>query len=179
MIFHVSLARRAASVLLCGLLFSFLTATKADTLPNTTIRVLSANLNGDTQSYQPFALRILQGLKPDIVANQEFNYNNNTPADFQAMLDNTFGPGFVYFRESYTNSGDIPDGIISRFPVSASGSWVDTAQSQPNRGFAWALLDLPGSNNLYVVSVHLLTSSATAHATEALPRRFYRALSAP
>ncbi|HKI69189.1 MAG TPA: immunoglobulin domain-containing protein, partial [Verrucomicrobiae bacterium] len=35
------------------------------------------------------------------------------------------------------------------------------------RGFAWAQIDLPGTNDLYVVSVHLLTSSATARGTEA------------
>ena len=34
---------------------------------NATVRVMAANLNGNTQSYQPFAIRILQGLKPDIV----------------------------------------------------------------------------------------------------------------
>ena len=53
-----------------------------------------------------------------------------------------------------TGSGDIPNGIISRYPIVASGSWVDTVQSQPNRGFAWAQIALPGTNDLYVVSVH-------------------------
>jgi len=49
---------------------------------NVTVRVMAANLNGDTQSYQPFAIRIFQGLKPDIVAIQEFNYSNNTAFRF-------------------------------------------------------------------------------------------------
>src|SRR5438045_4081152 len=79
---------------------------------NINLRVMAANLNGNTQSYQPFALRILQGLKPDVVAIQEFNYSNNTPSDFRAMLDAAFGTNFVYFREDYNNSGDIPNGII-------------------------------------------------------------------
>ena len=127
---------------------------------------MSANLNGNAQTYQPFALRIFQGLKPDVVAIQEFNYNGNSPADIRSMVDTAFGTNFVYFRE--TNSGySIPNGIISRYPIVNSGSWPDAEQSQPNRGFAWAQIDLPGTNDLYIVSVHLLTSSATARGNEA------------
>lgn len=133
---------------------------------NTDVRIMSANLNGNSQTYQPFALRIFQGLKPDVVAIQEFNYNNNTTADIRSMVDTAFGTNFAYFRES--NSGySIPNGIISRYPIVNSGSWPDAEQSQPNRGFAWAQIDLPGTNNLYIVSVHLLTSSATARGNEA------------
>jgi endonuclease/exonuclease/phosphatase family metal-dependent hydrolase len=132
---------------------------------NTIIRVMSANLNGNTQSYQPFAFRIFQGLTPDIVAIQEFNYSNNAPSDIRAMIDAAFGTNFVYFREDYP--GGIPNGVISRYPIVASGSWPDTVQSQPNRGYAWAQIHLPGTNDLYVVSVHLLTSSATDRASEA------------
>src|ERR1017187_8546898 len=134
---------------------------------NVNVRVMAANLNGNTQSYQPFALRILQGLKPDVVAIQEFNYSNNAASDFRVMIDGTFGTNFVYYREPFTASGDIPNGIISRWPIVASGSWADAQQSQPNRGFAWAQIQLPGTNSLYVVSVHLLTSGATARSAEA------------
>src|SRR5689334_2123875 len=101
--FHVP--RSLGGILAALLTFSNLQAQ----VTNTTVRVLSANLNGNTQSYQPFALRIFQGLKPDIVAIQEFNYSNNTPSDFRAMLDDAFGTNFVYFRESGYN---IPNGII-------------------------------------------------------------------
>ena len=132
---------------------------------NINLRVMAANLNGNTQSYQPFALRIFQGLKPDIVAIQEFNYSNNTPADFRSMVDTAFGTDFAYYREPYTGSGDIPNGIISRYPITASGSWTDTLVG--NRGFAWAQIHLPGTNDIYVVSVHLLTSSAANRAAEA------------
>ncbi len=131
------------------------------------LRVMAANLNGDVQSYQPFALRIFEGLKPDVAAIQEFDYGGNAPSDFRAMLDTAFGTNFVYYREPYTSSGDIPNGIISRYPIINSGSWADAQQSQPNRGFAWAEIQLPGTNVLYVVSVHLLTSSASARAAEA------------
>src|ERR1035441_1929463 len=54
---------------------------------NVNVRVMAANLNGNTQSYQPFALRIFQGLKPDVVVIQEFNYSNNAASDFRAMID--------------------------------------------------------------------------------------------
>src|ERR1700743_3603520 len=121
----------------------------------TDVRIMSANLNGNSQTYEPFALRIFQGLKPDIVAIQEFNYNNNTPADFRSMVDTAFGTDFSYFRESNA-AYSIPNGIISRYPIMNSGSWTDN--SVGNRGFAWAQIDLPGTNILFVVSVHLLTS---------------------
>jgi len=134
---------------------------------NVTLRIMAANLNGNTQSYQPFAIRIFQGLQPDVVAIQEFNYSNNTAADFRSMVDAAFGASFAYYREPFTGSGDIPNGIISRYPIVDSGSWTDTVQSQPNRGFAWAQIALPGTNDLYVVCVHLLTSSASDRGTEA------------
>ena len=140
---------------------------------NYNLRIMAANLNGNVQSYQPFALRIFQGLKPDVVCIQEFNYtstNNlgaNTPGAFQEMVGAALGTNYSYYREAYTNNGDIPNGIISRWPIVAAGSWVDTVQSQPNRGYAWAQIQLPGTNYLYAVSVHLLTSSAANRSSEA------------
>src|SRR2546421_12857843 len=98
----------------CLALF-WLTAVNAQTT-NMSLRVMSANLNGNTQNYQPFALRIFQGLKPDVIAIQEFNYNstnglgNNTLAAFREMLDTAFGTNFVYFRETNA-SYSIPNGI--------------------------------------------------------------------
>lgn len=150
-------------VLLGAMLFSI----PAPAQSNVTVRIMAANLNGNTQSYQPFAIRIFQGLKPDIVAIQEFNYSNNADADFRSLVDTAFGTNFVYYREPYAGSGDIPNGIISRYPILASGSWVDTVQSLPNRGFAWAQIAMPGTNSLYLVSLHLLTSSAGARSSEA------------
>ena len=138
---------------------------------NVNVRVLAANLNGNSQKYEPFALRIFQGTKADVVAIQEFNYTStngleiNTPAAFREMIDATFGPDFVYYREPYTAGGDIPNGIISRYPILNSGSWADTEVA--NRGFAWAQIDVPGTNDLYVVSVHFLTSSSSERSIEA------------
>jgi endonuclease/exonuclease/phosphatase family metal-dependent hydrolase len=151
---------------ICGILLAALSISNLAGQTNTTVRIMSANLNGDTQSYQPFAIRIFQGLKPDIVAIQEFNYSNNTPADIRSMVDAAFGTNYSYFRETISGYS-IPNGIISRYPILASGSWLDTVQSQPNRGYAWARIAVPSTNDLYVVSVHLLTSSSTVRASEA------------
>ena len=136
---------------------------------NVTLRVMAANLtSGNNQRYESPGLDILKGLKPDIVALQEFNYAStngrgiNTPAAIREMIDATFGTNFVYFRE--TNSGyAIPNGIVSRFPMLAGGSWVDSDTGVNDRGFAWAQIDLPGTNDLYVVSVHLKASSGSSN----------------
>ncbi len=131
---------------------------------NVTIRAMASNLSsGNSQRYETPGLNILKGLKPDVVAMQEFNVSNsfgiNTAAAIRSMIDNTFGTNFVYFRESSTTETyDIPNGIISRYPIISSGSWDDTLI--PNRGFAWSQIDIPGTNNLFVVSIHLKASSA-------------------
>src|ERR1041385_4957697 len=72
-----------------------------------TLRVMAANLrSGNLQKYETPGLDILKGLKPDIVAIQEFNYSStttngiNTDAAIREMVANTFGAGFTYFRES-------------------------------------------------------------------------------
>lgn len=126
---------------------------------NTVLRVMAANLTGNSQKYEANSIRIFQGLKPDIVAIQEFNYSNNTPAQLRSFIDTAFGTNFSYFHE--TGAGySIPNGVISRYPARASGSWDDV--EVPDRGFAWAQLDIPGTNDLYVVSVHLKASSGDA-----------------
>lgn len=131
---------------------------------NVLIRVMAANLtSGSNQRYETPGLNILKGLKPDVVAIQEFNYQStaglglNTPAALREMMDATFGTNFVYFRES---GYSIPNGIISRYPFMASGSWVDSDAGVNDRGFAWARIDLPGTNDLYVVSLHLKASNS-------------------
>ncbi len=126
---------------------------------NTVVRVMAANVTGGAQQYEDFAIRIFQGLKPDIIAIQEFNYLSETPAQIRSFVDTAFGTNFHFIRE--TNAAyQIPNGVISRYPFVASGSWPDAQIS--NRGFAWARIDVPGSNDLYVVSVHLKASSSDA-----------------
>lgn len=129
---------------------------------NITLRVMAANLtSGNNMRYQTPGLNILKGLKPDVVAIQEFNATNefgiNTPLALSNMVATTFGTNFQYYRES---GYSIPNGVISRWPLIASGSWVDSDTGVNDRGFAWARIDLPGSNDLYVVSIHLKASNS-------------------
>ena len=131
--------------------------------PKQTIRTVAANItSGNSQSYEAPGTRILQGLDPDIVMLQEFNVGtSSSTAEVRAWVNTTFGTEFSYFRETYSG---IPNGIISRWPIVASGSWDDSTMS--NRGFAWARIDIPGDKNLWVVSVHLKASNASDDLTQ-------------
>ena len=130
--------------------------------PPFVLRVMAANLtSGNGQSYDPgHGARIMQGAQPDIVAIQEFNYGNNSAAAIRGWVDSTFGTNFSYVR----GNGQIPNGVISRHAFVSSGQWTDNSVS--NRTFTWARIDIPGPHDLWVVSVHLLTSSAGNRNTE-------------
>lgn len=128
---------------------------------NLTVKVMAANLtSGTSQRYEAPGIRIFQGLKPDIVAIQEFLYAGS----IRSLVDTAFGADFYYYQEPNT----LPNGIVSRWPILSSGTFVQPGMS--NRGFAWARIDVPGTNDLYVVSVHLKASSSDAarRAEEAL-----------
>ncbi len=128
------------------------------------VRVVAANLSsGNLQSWDPGeGQRILQGLRPDVVLIQEFNDGTNSVADLDAFVESTFpDAGFSYTR----GNGSIPNGVLSRWPILASGQWTDPRVG--NRTFVWARLDLPGPRDLWVVSVHLLTTSAGERNLEA------------
>ncbi|HEY0094259.1 MAG TPA: pre-peptidase C-terminal domain-containing protein, partial [Archangium sp.] len=128
------------------------------------VRLMAANISsGNYQNYDPgHGIRIFQGTRPDVVMIQEFNYGNNSAAAIRGFVDTAFGPGFSYYREG---GAQIPNGIISRYPILESGEWTDTQVS--NRDFAWARIDIPGPRDLWVVSVHLLTSGSGVRNTEA------------
>ncbi len=138
------------------------------------IRVVAANLTSDNrQSYSPTngnhsnpegaGARILMALKPDIVLIQEFN----TTIPHRQWVNRTLGEKFAFSREE---GKQIPNGIISRFPILASGWWDDPVLD--NREFAWAKLALPGQRELWAVSVHLHSkgSASRAKQSEALVR---------
>jgi endonuclease/exonuclease/phosphatase family metal-dependent hydrolase len=134
---------------------------------NVTVRVMASNLSsGNLMRYETPGLNILTGLKPDIVAMQEFNVSNsfgiNTPGALSNMVATTFGANFVYYRET---GYSIPNGVISRYPILTNGSWVDSDTGVNDRGFAWAQIDVPGTNDLYVVSVHLKASTGGTNPT--------------
>ena len=128
-----------------------------------TLRVLASNLtSGNLQAYEPPGQRLIDGLDPDIALMQEFNVGGNTPAELRAFVDQVFGPQFFFSREAGVQ---IPNGVVSRFPIVADGRWDDPQVS--NREFAWARIDIPGPRDLWAVSVHLLTASASVRNSEA------------
>jgi endonuclease/exonuclease/phosphatase family metal-dependent hydrolase len=132
------------------------------------LRIMAANISsGNNQSYDPgHGTRIFQGLDPDIVLIQEFNYGDNSTTAIRGWVDSAFGTSFQYYREG---GAQIPNGIVSRYPIIASGEWDDT--SVTNRDFAWARIDIPGPKDLWAISVHLLTSSSSVRNTEATALR--------
>jgi endonuclease/exonuclease/phosphatase family metal-dependent hydrolase len=128
------------------------------------VRLMAANTSsGNYQSYDPgHGLRIFQGTKPDVVMIQEFSYGDNSASAIRGFVDTAFGTTFHYYREG---GAQIPNGVISRWPIIAAGEWDDPYVA--NRDFAWARIDVPGPKDLWVVSVHLLTSDATTRNNEA------------
>ena len=128
------------------------------------LRVMAANTtSGNKQSYDPGeGLRIFQGLQPDVALIQEFNYGDNSDTAIRGFINTAFGSSYSYFRET---GAQIPNGVASRYPIIAAGKWTDPSVS--NRSFVWAHIDLPGTKDLWAVSVHLLTSSASNRDNEA------------
>lgn len=155
--------RRVSAVCLLAMM-SMVGAIAPAAIAQTTLRIMAANTtSGNFQSYDPGeGTRIFQGLQPDIVLIQEFNIGNNSDSDIEAWIDTTFGEAFVYYREY---DAQIPNGIISRYPILDAGEWDDPAVS--NRDFAWAKIDIPGDQDLWAVSVHFLTRSATTRNIQA------------
>ena len=132
------------------------------------LRVVAANLTSDNQpTYSPdngnhsnpegAGARILKALKPDVVLIQEFN----TTVPMRQWINKTLGENFDFMTEK---GMQIPNGIISRFPIIESGSWDDPVLN--NREFAWAHLRLPEKRDLWVVSVHLHSKGESSRATQ-------------
>ncbi|HOW97595.1 MAG TPA: endonuclease, partial [Kiritimatiellia bacterium] len=118
-----------------------------------TFTVMAANLSGSDFEYDESADRVFQGLKPDIVAIQEWTVAGG---DRRAFVDRNFGKDFFFCVENEPRD-KVPNGVISRWPILSAGTWDDP--QVPDRGFAWARIDLPHvTNDLYVVSVHLHSS---------------------
>lgn len=118
-----------------------------------TVRMMAANTtSGNNQSYDPgHGKRIFQAMKPDIVMIQEFNMQTDTIDNF---VRSTFGNAYNYYR----GTGDLPNGIISRYPILSTGQWKSPQIS--NRGFNWAIIDIPGDKELFAISVHLSTKTS-------------------
>lgn len=121
------------------------------------LRVVAGNLtSGNGQSYNSGAGgRIFKATAPDVALIQEFNVGDNSEPVVRAFVQRYFGESYTYTR----GTGDIPNGVISRFPIAEQGTWVDPEIS--NRTHAWAKIVLPGGKVLLAVSVHLKAGSAT------------------
>lgn len=134
------------------------------------IRIVAGNISsGNGQDYDPgHGLRIFQGVKPDIILIQEFNYLSNRDADFKSFINliygNTDPDTFPFFYTREVNTGSIPNGVISRYPIMESGQWKSTVAE---RDYSFARIDLPGPRELLAVSVHLPTTSASVRNAEA------------
>lgn len=133
------------------------------------LRAMTANLTSDNkQSYsvdngnhtnpEGAGARILKALKPDVVMIQEFNVNGSP----RAWVNQTFGEKFSFVQEE---DAQIPNGIISRYPIAESGIWDDPQLD--NREFMWARISLPGKRELWAISVHLHSKGEQSRATEA------------
>ena len=123
-----------------------------------TVSIMAANTtSGSYQEYEGPGNRIFQALCPDVALVQEFNMTNGTTeAVYRAWVDQTFGPDFSYCHEPLA-SANIPNGIVSRWPIVEYGEWDDPTLS--DRDFVWAKIDLPGDKFLYAVSLHIKASS--------------------
>ncbi|MEY4386678.1 MAG: hypothetical protein RLY20_1961, partial [Verrucomicrobiota bacterium] len=137
--------RRCLSVILTVASVAFVAHAPAQ-VSNLSVRIATANISsGPDQAYEQAGRDILKGLKPDIVAIQEFKASalpaGTNDTNMRALVDECFGTNFSYFKQ--TKAGySIPNGIISRWPIIASGSWDDTAvPTITDRSFAWAQID--------------------------------------
>lgn len=148
-----------------ALILAFFASASAVAAEGTKIRVMAANLStGNRQNYDSGeGIRIMKGLKADVILVQEFNYKSNSKADLKEMVS-AIGGKLYYYVES-ESSDQIPNGIISRFPILAAGEWED--RGMPNRDFAYARIDIPGDRDLWAISVHWSASKADVRAQEA------------
>jgi endonuclease/exonuclease/phosphatase family metal-dependent hydrolase len=132
----------------------------------TRLRVVAGNLTGAGATYDDErGIRIFRGLRPDVALVQELRYGDDSPGAQRAFVDAAFGTTFAFVRGRLANGGDIPNAVVSRYPIVDSGEWTDP-QVQ-NRTFVWAKIDVPGPRDLVAVSVHLLTTNARDRELEA------------
>ena len=134
-------------------------------LASTPVRIVAANLSsGDRATYdEGHGARILEGIDADVVLINEINVGDESDAAVRAFVDSTFGTQFWFFRE--TGGANLPNGVISRFPILDAGVWQDA--EAPDREFVFARLDVPGARDLWAVSLHLLTTSTSRRLIEA------------
>jgi len=126
------------------------------------VTLATANLtSGGSAIYEGPGQRILDSLTADVVAIQEFKVTD--VGGHRAFVDRTFGTNYFYCVEP---TGNLPNGVISRWPIREWGEWEDPQVG--DRDFVWATVDVPGGRPLHVVCVHLHSSGGSSS-------RFYEA----
>lgn len=143
--------------------------------PPTVVRLVAANTtSGNHQQYEGPGTRIFQALEAEVILVQEFNVDSSTSdgdayfwSSDRAWVDEAFGPEFHFWRETGADD-QIPNGVVSRLPILASGEWTQThLGGGETRDYVWARIDLPGSRELFVVSVHLYSGTSSGRSAEA------------
>ncbi|MFH0879961.1 MAG: choice-of-anchor D domain-containing protein, partial [Lentisphaerota bacterium] len=124
---------------------------------NDSFMILTANLAGGTNyvgGLHPFdveAQRLLKLLRPDIVSLQEWRIPSNMT--YRAFVDDVFGADYSYYLDTEVDvTLGMPNGIVSRWPITASNEWTDAFIGY--RDHLHAKIDLPSSRALHLVSVH-------------------------
>lgn len=132
-----------------------------------TFSVMSANLTGGTNivngtyTYDVTAQRLIRRLRPDVLAIQEWKFTN---ASARAFVDSVLGTNYYFYIEPETDGSPIPNGVISRWPITASNEWADSYVG--SRDHVQVTIDLPGNRNLNVVSVHFKAGDPDAATRE-------------
>jgi endonuclease/exonuclease/phosphatase family metal-dependent hydrolase len=123
---------------------------------------MAGNLtSGNLQAYDDGAgIRLFQIMAPDIALVQEMNFGARDDAATRSFVNMAFGPAYQFYR----GPGDIPNGVVSKYPILASGTVADPEVA--NRSFVWARIDVPGPKDLWAFSLHLLTRSSTSRRAE-------------
>lgn len=120
------------------------------------VTLATANLtSGGSAIYDGPGQRILQAVPADVVAIQEFNVTD--AGGHRAFVDRFFGTNFFCCVQP---DGNLPNGVISRWPILAWGEWEDPQVS--DREFVWATVGVPGGRPLHVVCVHLHSSGGSS-----------------
>ncbi|MBB5351575.1 endonuclease/exonuclease/phosphatase family metal-dependent hydrolase [Haloferula luteola] len=149
-------AASGATVSTTGHTVTLLDDDSASSNTGETLVIASANItSGNYQEYEAAGDRILQAIGADVIGIQELNVPDS--GGVRDWVDRVFGADFHYMIEPGSDS--IPCGVISRYPITASGEWDDPQVS--DRDFAWATIDIPGEKDLHVISVHLHGSGGT------------------
>jgi len=133
--------------------------------------IMTANLTGGTNivdgtfAYTESAERIIRRLRPDVLAIQEWKFTN---ASARAFVDSVLGTNYHFYIEPESDPNPIPNGVISRWPITASNQWTDSFVGA--RDYVHVTVDIPGARNLQVISIHLKAGPSDAATRESEAR---------